>query len=151
MAYPWALVCEQIGIGPGSLVEIFHRLSRLFAKAPEKLIKEYRQSLVKHADETGWRTDGKNGYVWLFATDKLSIFQFRKTRSSEVAKTVFGEKVLPGILLVDRYAGYNKAPCKIQYCYAHLLREVEDLEKEFPDSTEVKAFVSTMAPLLSLA
>lgn len=97
------------------------------------------------------RTDGKNGYVWLFATDKLSIFQFRKTRSSEVAKTVFGKKVLPGVLVVDRYAGYNKAPCKIQYCYAHLLREAEDQIREFPDSAEVKAFVSTMAPLLSLA
>lgn len=148
---PMGRVCEQMRIGPGSLVEIFHRLSRLFAKIPEKLIKEYRQSLVKHADETGWRTDGKNGYVWLFATDKLSIFQFRKTRSGEVARSIFGEKVLPGVLVVDRYAGYNKAPCKIQYCYAHLLREVEDLEKEFPESIEVKSFVSTMAPLLSLA
>ena len=42
-------------------------------------------------------------------------------------------------------------PCAIQYCYAHLLREVQDLEKEFPDSAEVQAFVSTLAPLLSLA
>jgi transposase len=52
---------------------------------------------------------------------------------------------------VDRYAGYNRAPCTIQYCYAHLLREVQNLEREFPDSVEVKAFVSTLAPLLSLA
>lgn len=148
---PMGRVCEQMSIGPGSLVEIFHRLSRFFEKVPEKLIKEYRQSPVKHADETGWRTDGKNGYVWLFATEKISIFQFRKTRSSEVVRGVFGHKRLPGVLVVDRYAGYNKVPCKIQYCYAHLLREVEDLEKEFPDSTEVKTFVSTMAPLLSLA
>jgi len=61
------------------------------------------------------------------------------------------QKPLPGVLVVDRYAGYNKAPCSIQYCYAHLLREVEDLEKDFPDSDEVKIFVSVMAPLLSSA
>jgi transposase len=68
-----------------------------------------------------------------------------------VPKSVFGPGPLPGAFLVDRYAEYNQAPGAIQYCYAHLLREVQDLEKEFPDPGEVLAFVSTLAPLLSLA
>jgi len=148
---PLGRVCEQMGIGPGSLMEIFHRLARIFEKIPQKLIQEYRQSWAKHADETVWRTNGKNGYAWLFATDTISIFQFHNTRSAKVAKSVFGDEPLPGFLVVDRYAGYNKAPTTIQYCYSHLLREVTDLEKEFPDSGEVKTFVSTMAPLLALA
>jgi transposase len=148
---PMGRVCEQTEMGPGSLVEIFHRLARLFGKIPTQLIEQYRQAPVKHADETTWRTEGQNGYAWLFATEKLSIFQFRKSRSASVARAVFGEKPLPGVLVVDRYAGYNKAPCTIQYCYAHLLREVEDLEKEFPDSKEVQGFASTFIPLLTLA
>jgi len=148
---PMGRVCEQTGLGPGSLVEMFHRLSRLLEKVPAQLIERYRHSPVKHADETGWRTNGKNGYAWLFATPKLSIFLFRKSRSAEVPKSVFGPGPLPGVLVVDRYAGYNQAPCAIQYCYAHLLREVQELEKEFPDSGEIQAFVSTLAPLLSLA
>jgi len=148
---PMGRICEQIGIGPGSLIEIFHRLSGLFAGVCDQLIELYRQSWVRHADETGWRREGINGYTWLFATSRISIFQFRNTRSAQVAKAVFGEKKLQGILVVDRYAGYNKVPCDIQYCYAHLLREVQDLEKEFPDSPEVKTFVNVMAPLLSLA
>ncbi len=148
---PMGRVCEQVQIGPGSLVEIFHRLARLFEKIPGQLIEQYRQAPVKHADETSWRTEGHNGYAWLFATDPLSIFQFRKSRSASVAQAVFGEKPLPGVLVVDRYAGYHKAPCALQYCYAHLLREVQDLGKEFPDSEEVQRFVSTFLPLLSLA
>ena len=148
---PMGRVCEQTQIGPGSLVEIFHRLARLFEKIPPLLIEQYRQAPVKHADETSWRTEGQNGYAWLFATEKLSIFQFRKSRSASVVQAVFGENPLPGILVVDRYAGYNKAPCALQYCYAHLLREVEDLQKEFPDSEEVQEFVSTFIPLLTLA
>jgi len=148
---PMGRVCEQTQIGPGSLVEIFHRLAGLFDKIPAQLIEQYRQAPVKHADETSWRTEGQNGYAWLFATDQLSIFQFRKSRSASVAQAVFGENPLPGVLVVDRYAGYNKAPCALQYCYAHLLREVEDLEKEFPDSGEIQGFVSTFIPLLSLA
>jgi transposase len=148
---PMGRICEQMHLGPGSLVEVFHRLSRLLERVPAQLIQEYRLCAVRHADETGWRTDGKNGYVWLFATEKISIFQFRKSRSAEVPKSVFGSQQLPGVLVVDRYAGYNKMPSAIQYCYAHLLREVQDLEKEFPDSPEVKTFVHTLAPLLSLA
>jgi hypothetical protein len=148
---PLGRVGEQIGVEPGALVGVFHRLAALLDGIPQKLIRQYRQAPAKHADETGWRTDGKNGYAWLFATDAISIFQFKKTRSGEVAQAVLGRKRLPGVLVVDRYAGYNKSPSKIQYCYTHLLRETEDLEKESPDSTEVKAFVSTLAPLLALA
>jgi transposase len=148
---PLGRVCEQLEVGPGALVGMYHRLANLLHKVPEKLVEKYRQAPVKHADETGWRTNGKNGYAWLFATSALSIFQFEKTRASRVAKAVFGDKPLPGVLVVDRYAGYNKAPCAIQYCLAHLLREVHDAEKEFPDSIEVKSFVATVAPLLALA
>lgn len=148
---PMGRICEQIGIGAGSLVEIFHHLAKLFNAVVQRLIEEYRQTSVRHADETSWRINGKNGYVWLFATEKISIFLFRKTRSAKIPQSVFGDKPLPGVLVVDRYAGYNKAPCSLQYCYAHLLREVEDLEKEFAESDEVKAFVSVMAPLLTAA
>lgn len=144
-------ISQQIGIGEGSLVEVFHRLARLLDKVPQKLIEQYRQSPVKHADETGWRINGKNGYAWLFATERVSIFQFKPTRSAKVPQAVFGKESLPGTLVVDRYAGYNKVPCALQYCYAHLLREVEDLEKEFPESEEVKIFTSVMAPLLTEA
>jgi transposase len=148
---PMGRICESTGVGSGSLTEIFHRCGRLFEGIPQKLIEEYRQAPVKHADETGWRTDGKNGYVWLFATPDLSIFQFGKNRSSKVPQAVFGKDPLPGTLVADRYAAYNKAPCDIQYCYAHLLRDVQDLEKDFPDQAEVSTFVAVVAPLLAMA
>ena len=148
---PMGRVCEQIGVEPGPLVEMFHRLAAWLAQVPEKLIAQYREAPVKHADETGWRTNGKNGYAWLFATETISIFQFHLTRSGAVARAVFGQKPLPGRLVVDRYAGYNQSPCKIQYCYSHLLRETQDLQKEFPESTEVNAFVATLAPSLAWA
>jgi len=144
-------VCEQLQVNPGSLIDGFHRMAHLFAPVLPKLIHLYRQSPVKHADETGWRTDGQNGYVWLFATPSLSLFQFRQTRSGKVPQAILGNQSLPGVLVVDRYAGYNQAPCPLQYCFAHLLREVQDLEKDFPDSQEIKAFVSVMAPLLATA
>jgi transposase len=142
---------RQTGVYIGSLIQAMHQSSRLFKDVPDKLIKEYRMAPVKHADETGWRTNGQNGYAWIFVSKDTCVFRFRNSRAGKVAQDVFGENELPGVLVVDRYAGYNKSPCRIQYCYAHLLRLVQDLEKEFPDNAEVKKFVAAFAPLLAEA
>lgn len=142
---------ERLGIGESSLIEAMHHLARLFKEVPQQLITEYRQAPVKHADETGWPNDGRNGYAWLFCTPTSSIFRLRLTRAASVAKEVLGEEPLPGVLVVDRYHAYNKAPCALQYCYSHLLRDVQDVGKEFPDHQEVQDFVGTTAPLLAQA
>jgi transposase len=139
----------QLGVGQGSLWAALHQLARRLAGVPQRLLLEYRRAPVKHADETGWRNDGHNGYAWLFCTARISLFRFRQSRSASVAKEVFGTQRLPGTLVVDRYNGYNQTPCSIQYCYAHLLREVQDLGKEFPDVGEVSQFVESFAPLLA--
>lgn len=142
---------EQTGVGLGGLIDAMHQLARRFGGVSVRLLKQYRKAPVKHADETGWRNDGESGYAWLFCTEDTSIFRLRKSRSSAVVREVLGEKRLPGVLVVDRYGAYNKAPCKIQYCHAHLLRDVKDLEKDFPDDGEAAAFVKAFEPLLASA
>jgi transposase len=142
---------KQTGIGYSSLVDAMHQLAGILKDVPESLIEAYRSAAVKHADETGWRTDGQNGYSWLFCTNETSIYRFRRSRSATVTKEVFGDKPLPGVLVVDRYNGYNKMPSEIQYCYAHLLRTVKDLEKDFPENAEIKSFVEALAPQLANA
>jgi len=148
---PLGRIEQQTGVGYGALIQGQNQLARLLEPAIAKMITEYRQAPVKHADETGWRTNGRNGYAWLFATPKLSLFRFRQSRSGAVAAEVFGKTPLPGVLVVDRYNAYNKAPVPLQYCHAHLKRMVEDLEKQFPDQREVVAFVQSLAPTLGEA
>jgi hypothetical protein len=82
--------------------EIFPRVARLFGGIPDQLIQEYRQAPIKHADETGWRTHGQNGYAWLYAPPRRSLFLFRQTRAGSVPQQVFGKPWLPGCLVVDR-------------------------------------------------
>lgn len=142
---------SQLNVGYGTLMGALHQLARLLEPACEHLVQDYRQTPVKHADETGWRTDGHNGYAWLFCTERISIFRFRQSRSGHIALEVLGIRRLGGVLVVDRYHGYNRAPCALQYCYAHLLRDVQDLEKEFPEPAEIQTFVGAFAPLLARA
>ncbi len=148
---PLGRICDQMGLDLGSVVQMLHRLAGLFKPVLPRLIELYRLAPVRQADETSWRTDGRSGYAWLFCTPDLSIFMFRQTRAASVPKEALGNQPLPGVLVVDRYNGYRRVPCKLQYCYAHLMREVEDLAKEFPDHAEVRVFTATLIPLLASA
>jgi transposase len=116
----------QLAVGQGSLWAALHQLARRLAGVPQRLLLEYRRAPVKHADETGWRNDGHNGYAWLFCTDRISLFRFRQSRSARVAQEVFGTQRLPGTLVVDRYNGYNQTPGSIQYCYLDKIRSTID-------------------------
>jgi len=141
---------QQTGVPASSLWSAMHALALRLDPVVEGLLRQYRASPVKHADETGWRTDGQNGYAWLFATPALSIFRFQ-TRSAAVVREVFGNRRPRGTLVVDRYAAYNAYAGSIQYCYAHLLRDLKDIAGEFPDNPEIHSFVETLAPLLAAA
>ena len=142
---------RQLEIGGGSLIGALHGLARRLQPALPRLLREYRTAFVKHADETGWRTDGRGGYAWLFCTPSVSLFRFRSRRSAQVAHEVLGTQRLPGTLVVDRYNAYNKAPCPLQYCYAHLSRDIEELQQDDPDDPEVSRFVETALPQLAAA
>jgi hypothetical protein len=138
-------------IGEGGIMNALHRLGKICESAIPRLVEEYRNSAVKHADETGWRTDGESGYAWIFCNEETTIFEFKNTRSAKVPKSILGEEKLPGVLVVDRYGGYNQMPCDLQYCYAHLLREVEKLEDEFNDEVRVTRFTAELSTFLAQA
>jgi len=132
----------------GCMFEITHRIAKLLKPTVKLIINDYRNAKVMHADETIWRQDGKSGYCWIFTSNDNIIFEFADNRSAEIPKKILSTNKLNGTLVVDRYAAYNKSPCKIQYCLEHLKRTVKDLGKEFSKDKEVQNFVSKFQPLL---
>ena len=137
-------ISERLLINDATLSSSLKRVGKLLKPCLEKLFAEYRASLIRHADETSWRTDGGNGWSWYFGSSTVSVHLFRATRSMSVVKEVLGTGPLTGVLVVDRYGAYNRVPCSIQYCYAHLLREMDDLEQEFDSQAEVQNYAAQM-------
>lgn len=135
----------------GGIIQAFHRLGRYADQALPELLKHLRNSSVRHADETPWRTDGHSGYAWLFSTKDTSILQFTDTRSARIPSKIFGEAPLKGVLVVDRYSAYNKLPVQLQYCFAHFLRDIEKLEYDFPNHEEISNFTSKIIPPVTAA
>lgn len=138
-------------VSKGGLINSFHCIGKLCEPARDELIKFLRSEDVRNADETGWRTDGQSGYAWIFRTQNTTIFEHCDSRGSKIPRAILGNENLEGYLVVDRYNAYNKVPVKIQYCYAHLLREVAKLEREFSDNVEINRFKNRMCSLLSEA
>ena len=148
---PMGTIEEMLGLLRCSLSDVFHGLAKLVKLVLPRLMEEFRQAAVKHADETTWRTQGQSGYAWVFSCDNVSLFLFRHTRSGAVPKEVFGSESVPGVLVVDRYSGYSRVPCKVQYCYEHLKRNLQDIVKQFPDEAEVKRFGKDVVAMLCKA
>lgn len=82
-------------------------------------------------DESGFRKDGKNGYVWHLSTPSWCLFEYDKSRSAAVAKRLLGN--YRGALTTDDYKGYVWYPER-QLCWAHLLRESKEAAEKNPDS-----------------
>jgi transposase len=98
----------------------------LYQDLKEKL----RAAAVVHADETFWREDGINHYVWYGGNDDLAFFHINRHRSSEVAQSIFGDN-FGGILNTDGYAAYNAVnPKGRQSCLAHLIRKTKEIKQE---------------------
>ena len=54
-------------------------------------------------DETGWRENGVNGYIWSFSTPEVRYYTYRHSRGSVVVREVLGEE-FAGTLVTDFYA-----------------------------------------------
>jgi hypothetical protein len=119
-------------ISTGEIVELLHRL----AEAPpvqsvtHELHERVRHSPVVHGDETVWREEGQNGYVWCFCTPAGErYYEYDRSRAGAVAKRILGAE-FKGTLVTDFYAAYNDFPGEHQRCWAHLLRDLHALKEE---------------------
>jgi len=101
----------------------------IFALEPEQknIINELRKESYLHADETGFRQDGKKGYVWGAFTKTKAFFLAAKSRAAKWFKKII--RNFKGVLVVDGYGGYDYYPLK-QRCWAHLIRDFKDYAED---------------------
>lgn len=84
-----------------------------------------------NGDETGWRTDGRNGYLWTLTDGRHTLYHVDGRRSGKVVEGLLGG-AFPGTLTCDFYGAYNRLDCPKQRCLAHLLRELTDAARDSP-------------------
>jgi hypothetical protein len=96
----------------------------------EDLRQKIRSLPVVHGDETSWRHNGSNHWVWYAGDDDLAYFQFDAHRSGKAAQSILGQN-FAGTLVSDAYAAYNAVkPKDWQSCLSHIKTRAKELGKE---------------------
>ncbi len=133
-------------VSAGEVVELLAGVVRAGRGELRRLHDEVRGSPAVCADETGWREDGQNGYLWTFTTPRVRYFVYDQSRSGLVAKEVLGEG-FAGVTVSDFYAGYNRLEGKHQRCWVHLIRDLKELAELNGDRPDTLAWVEAVLSL----
>ena len=114
-----------LSISPGGLVKQIRRLARWLDGRYQELIRRMRASAHVHVDETGWRIDGKNFWLWAFTDPTFTLYHVDASRGGKVPLKLLG-KAFEGTVIADFYGAYNRLNGPKQRCLTHLLREVKE-------------------------
>src|SRR5437763_6217321 len=139
---------HRVHLSTGAIVDLLDRLRAATTAEREALLAQARASPSAHMDETGWREDGQNGYVWGLTTpgpEAVRYYHYDHSRAGEVATDVLGD--FDGHLGTDFYGGYNKYSGKHQRCWVHLLRDLHGLKKAHADAAGVIAWAQDVRAL----
>lgn len=134
------------GVSKATLLGSFNRVAKILEPVRDRLFSLVRSSPLAQGDETVWRTDGGNGYAWVFIAGHVVAFVCADTRGSRIAKEALGE--FGGIFVSDRYNGYEFIPGQRAFCLEHLKRDALKILDENPDSGECRQYVEAVVPIL---
>ena len=130
---------QGLPAAPGTLADSAPRFVPLFEPLAEAIRAHQNESVLRQADETGWRVqelrgEGRSGRAWLWAsvTGDSAYFHIDPSRSAEAALRLFGDLAPGTVLVCDRYSVYKKlarlleGPIILSFCWAHNRCDVID-------------------------
>lgn len=131
-----------VDLSEGGVHCILNRAAELFGASYESIKQAIRDGKVVYADETGWRVEGENWYVWAFVNDKVSLYTIENSRGGGIPQKIL--EGFRGVLSTDWYQGYNSVDCEKQKCGVHFLRQTHALATMENATEEVKTFHANM-------
>jgi hypothetical protein len=148
----WLASVHAVRLSVGEISDLLRRVAAHGQAALTAVREGIRASPVVQADETGWRENGQNGYVWFAGTPTGErYFEYHHSRAGTVINTLLGED-FAGVLGSDFYAGYNDTPGgRHQRCWAHLLRDLHALKEDHANSLEVVVWARAVKDVYLLA
>jgi transposase len=113
-------------VSKGQLSNIIAEVADLFGPSYRRLIELLRRQAAVHVDETGWRVNGDNHWLWVFISDVVTLYVLSHSRGSLVPKALLGSE-FEGSVISDFYSAYSPLEYSKGKCWAHLLRDAHEL------------------------
>lgn len=154
LGVPYRKICDffstycDLHVCPATFVRAEQRLAELAQPTYELLIDALRRAHVVHADETGWRVNAVNGWLWVFSSKDVTVYVIRTgagSRGHNVPADLLGPD-FDGYLIVDGFAAYDVLDYAKGRCNAHLLRRCKELADVVP--AQEQKLLDTLRDLL---
>jgi hypothetical protein len=114
----------NFNISEGEIVAKLSQTKEWFGSDYDAIVVLIQEATKIYADETGWRMDGKNWWLWVFVTDRGVQYCLEDTRGKGVAESALGTKT-DRVIISDGYAAYQNLPGDKQQCWVHLMRKAK--------------------------
>ena len=122
-------------VSRGYLAKLIQKAARAFMGPCSELIDLLPRETHLNIDETGHKENGLRFWTWCFRAKAFVAFKIDRSRGGGVLMDVLGQD-FQGTLGADFWGAYRKYARQcgvlIQFCLAHLIREVKYL-CEFPE------------------
>lgn len=114
----------------GQLAKVIGKVGAALGPAYEELRERLPNEPRLNVDETGHKDKGKAYWTWCCRAGLYTLFKIDSSRGSEVLIEMLG-KEFNGVLGCDYFSAYRKYmrefDVDVQFCLAHLIREVKFL------------------------
>jgi transposase len=124
----------QMKLSEGGLAGMWHRLADILTPWYEQIRSACLAAPVLHGDETGWRVQGQTWWLWCATTLHATFYWISDSRGHDALDEFFVEE-FKGVLVSDFWKAYDAYSDRRQKCWAHLLREVKEIDTG-PEATE---------------
>jgi len=127
------LIYDLLGhrISCGSLANFQIQCAKDLQGFKGELYQALLQSPILHVDETGVGINGKNNWIHVRSTNRLSFFSPHAKRGKDAIEAIGMLPLYKGTLIHDRLSSYFKYDCDHGLCNAHILRELLYVEQAF--------------------
>ena len=138
----------QLKLSAGGLVGMWTRLREILLAWYVAIQDQALDSAVLHADETGWRVNGKTYWLWCFASKDVTYYMIDRKRGSPALKRFFKNE-FAGVLVTDFWGAYNAVVCaRKQKCLPHLLRDLKRTQHYHQPGGDWPAFSKQLKRLI---
>jgi len=117
-------------VSTGQLAKVVQKSSRALEGTYQQLLEALPTQDYLGIDETGHTDQGDAMWTWCFRAEEFVVFRILDSRASGVLHQTLGRDYA-GLISCDYFSAYRtflkESSCRMQFCHAHLIRDVKFL------------------------
>ncbi len=113
-----------LGITESTINHAVAKVSAAFGRRYEQMIEELKTERNIHGDETSWRINGKNHWLWAFVGKQTVLYEIDKSRGRDAPMRILDG--YGGCVTSDSWSAWNHVGKTHQRCQWHYINDLED-------------------------